>query len=293
MLKGKWRIVLMDKQKILKEVFDCVVLAIGGMLVGLSVGLVLLPVKLTTGGFSGIATLMHYLLSIPAEISLLLLNIPAFLITGKILGLKYGVKSFIGMIFCSVGIAIGEAMTPLTTDLMLAALYGGALSGLGISLTYRAGGSTGGTDLIARLVHEKRPHMNMGEILLIVDGIIIAILSLTFNDIEIGLYSIVAAFVMTKVVDLILVGADFAKAVFIVTNKEDEISEYIHKNLNRTSTKITGTGTYTNTEKNILMCVVNKKEIPKLKEAIMEIDNAAFTIVTTVTEAIGEGFKNK
>ncbi|MBQ8298389.1 MAG: YitT family protein [Clostridia bacterium] len=283
----------MNKRKLLKGIFDYIVLIIGGILVGLSVGLVLLPVKLTTGGFSGVATLMHYLLSIPAEISLLLLNIPAFIITGKILGLRYGIKSFIGMVCCSVGIAIGEAMTPLTTDFMLAALYGGALSGLGIALTYRVGGSTGGTDLIARLVHEKRPHMNMGEILLIVDGIIIAILSLTFNDIDIGLYSIVSAFVMTKVIDLILDGADFAKAVFVVTNKEKEISEYIHKTLNRTSTKITGTGTYTNTEKNILMCVVNKKEIPKLKEAIREIDNSAFTIVTTVTEAIGEGFKQK
>ena len=281
----------MDKRKILKMIFDYIVLIIGGILVGLSVGLVLLPVKLTTGGFSGIATLMHYLINIPADISLLLLNIPAFLITGKILGIKYGLRSFIGMTFCSVGIAIGEAMNPLTTDFMLTALYGGVLSGLGIALTYRSGGSTGGTDLIARLVHEKRPHMNMGEILLIVDGIIITILSLTFNDIEIGLYSIVAAFVMTKVIDLILDGADFAKAVFVVTNKEKEITEYIHKTLNRTSTKITGIGTYSNTEKNILMCVVNKKEIPKLKEAIREIDNTAFTIVTTVTEAIGEGFK--
>ena len=281
----------MKKHKIFKGIFDYVVLILGGILVGLSVGLVLLPLKMTTGGFSGIATLMHYLINVPAEIGLLLLNIPAFIVTGKILGIKYGVRSFIGMIFCSVGIAIGEMMTPLTTDFMLASLYGGVLSGLGIALTYRASGSTGGTDLIARLVHEKKPHMNMGEILLVVDGLIIAIMSLVFNDIEIGLYSIVSAFVMTKVIDLILDGADFAKAVFVITNKEKEISEYIHNNLNRTSTKISGIGTYTNTEKNILMCVVNKKEIPKLKEAIREIDPAAFTIVTTVTEAIGEGFK--
>lgn len=280
----------MNNRKVFNILSDYFVLIIGGILLGISIGLVLLPIKITTGGFSGIATLMHYLLNIPADISLILLNIPAFLITGKLLGVKYGIRSLVGMFCCSIGIYFGEMMTPLTSDFMLAALYGGVLSGLGIALTYSAGGSTGGTDLIAKLVNIKKPYMNMGEILLVVDGVIITIMTVVFNDIDIGLYSIVSAFVMTKIIDLVLGGANFAKAVFIITNKEKEISEYVHTNLNRTSTLINATGTYTNTEKTIVMCVVNKKEIPKLKEAIKEIDNAAFTIVTTVTEALGEGF---
>lgn len=280
----------MKQHKIFKLIWDYMTLIIGGILCGISISF-LLPAKLTTGGFSGVATIIYFLTELPVETGLILLNIPAFLITGKIIGMKYSIRSFVGMIFSSVGVIIGELIPVLTTDIMLAAIYGGLLSGLGMALTYRAGGSTGGTDLIARLVHEKKQHINMGEILLIVDGIIIAALSLIFDDIEIGLYSMVAAFVMTKMIDLILEGADFAKAVFIITNKEKEISEYIHNDIKRTSTKINAIGTYTNAEKAILLCVVNKKQIPRLKNGIKEIDKEAFTIVTTVTEAIGEGFK--
>lgn len=243
--------------------------------------------------FHGIATILYYLLNIPADIGIFLINIPAFLITWKVVGLKYGFKSFIGMLGCSVGITIAEKFGSLTTDYMLAALYGGVLSGTGIALTYRAGGSTGGTDLIAKLVHLKKPHMNMGNILLIVDGIIIMILSLTFSSIEIALYSVVAVFVMTKVLNLILEGVDYAKAVFVITTKPDEISDLIHKEIKRTTTKIDAIGTYTHKEKNILLCVVNHKEIPRLKEIVKEVDDKSFTIVTTVTEALGEGFKHE
>lgn len=266
-------------------------LVIGSMLVGISVGFVLIPLKLTTGGFSGIATILYYLLKLPPDIGLILLNIPIFLITWKVLGFKYGFRSMIGMLFCSLGIKVGEMMGSLTDDYMLAALFGGLLSGIGIALTYRAGGSTGGTDLIARLVHHFKPYMNMGEILLFVDGATIAILSFTFHSVEIALYSIVAAFVTTKLIDVILEGANYAKALFIITDKADEISVFLHAVVNKTATKISAIGTYSNTEKQVLLCVVNKKVIPTVKDGIKTIDPKAFTIVTTVTEAIGEGFK--
>lgn len=185
----------------------------------------------------------------------------------------------------------GESLGSLTNDFILAALYGGVLAGIGIALTYRAGGSTGGTDLIAKLVHIKKPYMNMGNILLIVDGLVILVLALTFSSIEIALYSVVAVFVMTKVLNLILEGVDYAKAVFIITTKPDEISDLIHEELKRTSTKIEAIGTYTQQEKSILLCVVNNREIPRLKQIVKAIDEKSFTIVTTVTEALGEGFK--
>ena len=274
-----------------RTVLEYFLLIMGSLLVGISVGLVLLPVKLSTGGFSGLATILYYIFKVPASIGLTLLNIPAFLITWKVLGLKYGFRSFIGMIGCSLGIQIGESIGVLTSDFMLAALYGGLLSGIGIALTYRAGGSTGGTDLVAKLVQAKKPYLNLGEILLIVDGVIIGILAFTFSSIEIALYSVVATFVMTKMLDLILEGADYAKAVFVITNKSEEISDYMHNVMNRTTTKINATGTYTNTDKQVLLCVINRKEIPILKKGISQIDDKAFTIVTTVTEAIGEGFK--
>lgn len=241
--------------------------------------------------FHGIATILYYLFHIPADVGIFLINIPAFIITWKVVGKEYGFKSFIGMVGCSLGISIGGLLGELTKDFMLAALYGGVVSGIGIALTYRAGGSTGGTDLIAKLVHIKKPYMNLGNILLVVDGIVILTLATTFGSIEIALYSVVAVFVMTKVLNIILEGVDYAKAVFIITEKPDEISDLIHQEVKRTSTKINAIGTYTNSEKYVLLCVVNHKEIPKLKQIVKGIDDKSFTIVTTVTEALGEGFK--
>lgn len=275
----------------IKLIFDYIVLIFGATLVGVSVGSVLLPSKLSTGGFTGIATILHYVMKLPASVVLLVLNIPIFLLVWKVIGFKYGFRSLVGMIFCSLGIRLGEYFGVLTTEPILAAIYGGILSGLGIALTYRAGGSTGGTDLVAKLVQVKKQHMNLSEILLIVDSIIIATSSIIFNSIEVALYSIVSLYVMTKMLDLVLVGAEYSKAVFIITEKDKEISDYMHSVLSRTTTKINAVGTYTNTEKRILLCVVNKKEMPKLKEGILGIDDKAFTIITTVTDAYGQGFK--
>ena len=235
----------------IKLIFDYIVLIFGATLVGVSVGSVLLPSKLSTGGFTGIATILHYVMKLPASVILLVLNIPIFLLVWKVIGFKYGFRSLVGMIFCSLGIKLGEYFGVLTTESILAAIYGGILSGLGIALTYRAGGSTGGTDLVAKLVQVKKQHMNLSEILLIVDGIIIATSSIIFNSIEVALYSIVSLYVMTKMLDLVLVGADYSKAVFIITEKDKEISDYMHSVLNRTTTKINAVGTYTNTEKKI------------------------------------------
>lgn len=276
----------------MKTLFDYLVLIMGATIVGISVGSVLLPSKLSTGGFTGIATILHYIMKLPASAVLLALNIPIFLLVWKVIGFKYGFRSLIGMIFCSLGIKLGEFFGVLTTESILAAIYGGILSGLGIALTYRAGGSTGGTDLVAKLVQIKKPHMNLSEILLIVDGMIIATSAIVFNSIEVALYSTVSLYVMTKTLDLVLIGADYSKAVFIITEKDKEIADYMHSTLNRTATQINAIGTYTNTEKRILLCVVNKKEIPKLKAGILEIDDKAFTIITTVTDAYGKGFKD-
>ena len=276
----------------MKTLFDYLVLIMGATIVGISVGSVLLPSKLSTGGFTGIATILHYIMKLPASAVLLALNIPIFLLVWKVRGFKYGFRSLIGMIFCSLGIKLGEFFGVLTTESILAAIYGGILSGLGIALTYRAGGSTGGTDLVAKLVQIKKPHMNLSEILLIVDGMIIATSAIVFNSIEVALYSTVSLYVMTKTLDLVLIGADYSKAVFIITEKDKEIADYMHSTLKRTATQINAIGTYTNTEKRILLCVVNKKEIPKLKAGILEIDDKAFTIITTVTDAYGKGFKD-
>lgn len=274
------------KNKILKYLFAI----LGGAVVGIGAGWMLLPLKLSTGGFSGIATLLHYLLHIPAGYVTMALNIPLFLIAIKMLGVQYSIRTLMSMISLSVMLTLSESWSPLTSDLILASIFGGATVGLGLALAVKGEATTGGSDLIAKLIQIKKPYLNMSELLLIIDGIIIGVSSFTFESIEVALYSGIAVFVMTKIMDLILEGAGYAKAMFIITDKEDEISEYIINEVQRSATRIKAQGMYSKLDKDILLCVANKREIPKIKNKMKEIDNNCFIIVTTVTEAIGRGF---
>lgn len=274
------------KNKVLKYALAI----LGGAIVGIGTGWILLPLKLSTGGFSGIATLVHYLFNVPAGIVTLVLNIPLFLVAIKMLGIQYSFRTFASMLSLSLALTITERWNPLTSDLILASVFGGAIVGVGLALSLRGEATTGGTDLIAKLIQVKKPYLNLGEILLIIDGVIIAVSSFTFESIEVALYSGIAVFVMTKIIDLILEGGGYAKAMFIITDKEEEISEYIINEVQRSATKIEAQGIYSKKKKNILLCVANKREIPKIKDKIKEIDSGCFIIVTTVTEAIGTGF---
>ena len=275
-----------------KEFLKCVLAIIGGMLVGIATGWILLPLRLSTGGFSGIATLIYYLFHVPAGWVTLALNIPLFLVAIKIFGIKYSVRTFLSMLAVSISIEIATTWQQLTSDMILASLFGGLVIGVGIALTVIGDSTTGGTDLVAKLIQSKRKYLNMGEILLVIDGLIIIVSAFTFDSIDVALYSGIAVFTMTKVVDLILEGGNYAKAVFIISDKAEEISNYLKKELDLGVTILDGQGAYSHKDKNVLLCVTNKREIPKIKEEVEKIDDKSFTIITTVTEAIGEGWSN-
>lgn len=277
-------------KKWLSMIFQYGLTIVGGLLVGIAVGWILLPVKISTGGFSGIATLLFYAYQIPADVAMLVLNIPLILISLKILGLGPTIKSLLGTYAISIGIGLSERFGILTQDIVLASIFGGALVGLGLGLAVRGDGTTGGTDLVAKIVHKKNPFMNLGQLILIIDAGIIVTSAIVFRDIDVALYSIVAVFVMTKVLDVITEGVEYTKAMFIISNKPEEIAEYILKEVGRGATGLQGRGMYTGENKEVLLCIVHRREIPKLKKKIKEIDNRSFTIITTATETIGEGF---
>ncbi len=273
-----------------KEIKNYLFAIIGGALVGIGAGWVLLPLKLTTGGFSGIATLFYYLLGIPAGLVTLCLNVPLFLVSLKMLGFHYSFRSLMSMIALSVALEWAQAWTPLTDDFILASVFGGVIVGIGLAISVRGKSTTGGSDLIAKLIQTKKPYLNLSQVLLVIDGIIIAIATVTFDSIEVALYSGIAVFVMSKTMDLFLEGGNYVKAMFIITNKADDISEYIINEVGRGATKLLGKGAYSNEEKEVLICVANKREVPGIKNKIRELDNKCFIIITTVTEAIGSGF---
>ncbi len=276
-----------------KEVKKYVLAILGGIIVGVGVGLLLLPLKLSTGGLSGISTLLYYLLNVNAGITTLILNIPLFIIAIKMFGINYSIRTLCSMGALSVTLMLLENISPLTNDLLLASLFGGGITGVGLAFAVIGEATTGGTDLIAKIIQTKKQHLNMGEILLLIDGFIILISAITFDSIEVALYSAIAVFTMSKIMDLIIDGRAYSKALYIITNKADEISDYIITEVGRSATKLTGIGAYSGEEKEILLCVASKNEIPKIKNKVIEIDKDCFMIVTNVAETIGEGFMTK
>lgn len=279
----------MKKNSLLKNLLA----VIGGALVGIGEAWILIPLKLTTGGFNGIAMLLYHIFEIPTYLVSLFLNIPLFLFALKSLGVKYSVRTLLSMLSLSAMLGLAANWEPLTTDLILASVFGSIIIGIGIALAIKGESTTGGTDLLAKLIQQKNKHLNLGELLLIIDGLIIAIAAFTFESIEIAMYSGIAVFVMSKVIDFILEGGKYAKAMFIISEKYDEISKYIMKDVNRGVTLLDGKGAFSGKDKNIIFCIANKREVPKIKEKIKEIDNSSFVVVTTVSEAIGEGFSTE
>ena len=280
-------------KKEIKEVLNYIMAIVGGALVGIGEAWILIPLKLTTGGFNGIGMLSYYLWELPVGLVTIALNIPLFIVSLKILGLEYSIRTLAAMTVTSLMLELASSWSSLTNDMFLAAIFGSMIIGIGIAICLKGGSTTGGTDLVAKLIQSKNKHLQMGNIILIIDALIIMVASITFESIEIALYSGIAVFVMTKVIDFILDGGKYEKAMFIITNKSKEISEYIMNDVKRGVTKIDAIGAYSGEGKEILLCVVNKREVPIIKEEIKAIDNMSFTIITTVTEAIGNGFSEE
>ena len=266
---------------------------LGACLVGIGEAWILIPLKLTTGGFNGISMLFFYLCKIPLGITSIILNLPLFLISLKVLGVKYSIRTLIAMLVTSAMLEFAGEWSNLTSDMLLASVFGSSLIGLGIAICLKGESTTGGTDLLAKLIQKKNKHFQMGNIILIIDAIIIIVTSFTFKSIDVALYSGISVLVMTKVIDFILDGGKYEKAMFIITNKSQEIAEFIINDIKRGVTKVNAIGQYSGTQKEILICIASKREIPKIKEKIKFIDNTSFTIISTVTEAIGNGFSTE
>ena len=163
--------------------------------------------------------------------------------------------------------------------------------GLGLGLVFRSGATTGGTDLAARIVHRFIPNLTMGQTLLFIDSSVIIFAAIAFGSFQLGLYAIVSLYVSSKVIDAILEGVNFAKSVLIISDKSDEIAHRIMKDLDRGVTALKGTGMYTGKDKQVLLCVLQRSQIPALKEIVKSVDDKAFVILTEIREVLGEGFQ--
>lgn len=276
-------------KKIILEILGTI---FGSFVIAVSVSLFLLPNKLSSGGVAGIATITYYLLNIPMGISILLINVPLFLMSILKIGKAFFLKSIVGTVSLSIFIDILDKMQPLTNDKFLACIYGGIIMGVGTAIILKANSSTGGTDLISYIAKAYRPTIKVGEIIFMLDIVIVVLNMFFLEEIEIGLYSAIAIYLMGKIIDILFEGIYFTKLIYIVSEKAEEIATNIGEEIGRGTTGIYGKGMYTNEDKLILMCAVTRKDVARTIQIITKIDKNSFVIVTNSREVLGLGFKD-
>lgn len=282
---------MFNKKEIKKFILEILETILGAFIMSASVSLFLLPNELSSGGFSGIATILYYLFKFPVGTTIIVLNVPLFILATFKIGKKFLTKSLIGTLSMSIFIDILDKWQPLTNDKILACVYGGILTGLGTALILRAHSSTGGSDLAGNLIKEYKPMARTGNLITLIDAIIVLLNVVFLRKIEIGLYSAITIYLMGKIIDIIFEGIYFTKLVYIISDKSDKISEIIRNDVKRGVTGIYGKGMYTDKDKLVLMCAIGRKELADLKSKIKEIDSNAFLIITNSREVLGTGFK--
>lgn len=271
---------------------DLIQIVVGSAILAFSITSFMLPNKLSTGGFTGIATILYYMLNFPVGTSVLLLNIPLFLISYLKIGKVFFVKGLLGTIFLSIFLDLFEGRNILTQDRLLACIYGGVIAGVGLSIILKANASTGGTDLLANIIKKYRPYMRTGSLIVIIDVIIVAVNVFVFKQIEIGLYSAISIYLMGKIIDIFFEGIYFTKMIFIISDKYKEISDKINIDIGRGTTALYGKGMYKDDEKKVLLCVASRNEQIEIRKITNKIDKGAFIISSNAREVYGKGFKN-
>ena len=282
-----------EKYNIPKIIIEIILTIIGSGTMAIGVSLFLLPNQLSSGGIAGIATITYYLLKIPMGTMILLINIPLFLFSFFKIGKSFFVKSLIGTISLSYFIDFFDKFDPLTNDRLLACIYGGILIGLGTAILLKGSSSTGGSDLISFIIKEYKPSIRPSNVITLIDIGIIALNVIFFREIEIGLYSAIAIYIMGKIIDILFEGIDFTKLLLIISNHTEEIAKEIGQKVQRGATGIYGKGMYTNEDKLILICAASRGDVNRIKLIAKKIDPRAFIIITNSREVVGLGFKKE
>lgn len=280
-----------------KTVQDLLLIIIGSGLTALPVKCIYDPLDMVTGGFSGLSIIIKALTSwivaggIPLGVTSFVLNVPIFIAAYIKKGKEFVGKSFLAMVLLSVWLVIIPPIDMAENDFVIGTILGGCLMGLGIGLVLRANCTTGGTDMLAVLIHSKWKQFSVVRLIQIIDALIV-VSGLYLFGWKSGLYAIFSIAVATKVSDITLEGLDVSRAVYILSDETQKISDVILSEMDRGVTGIQAKGMYTKQEKCMLLCVVSRKQIVWLKETVMEIDPKAFLIICDAREVWGEGFQS-
>lgn len=265
---------------------------IGCCLFGIAFNLFLQPHSLNAGGLTGLSMIVHHLLKLGTVGSItLLLNIPLFALGGMKLGKRFFLDSLLGMIGSSVAVDIFANLPPLNiNDPLMAALYGGALGGLGLGMVFATGATTGGSDIIVRLLKRKWPYVPIGTINTCFDLAVVTLTGIAFQDMTRTLYCGIAVFVMGQVIDAVVYRFDYSRVAWIVSKKHEELAHRIGVELHRGSTFLNGEGSYSREETKVVVTAVKRQQLADLKKLVVEIDPNAFIIVQEAHQVLGDGF---
>lgn len=274
------------------EIFkEYVLIVLGCVLYAVSFRFFMYPNDIISGGVTGIAMIVNYLTGWPVGVMVIAMNIPLFAVSWKRFGISFMIGSLVGMVLSSVMVDLFDAFHIVaTTNLLLACIYGGVIKGLGLGLIYLAGATTGGVDIMAKFVRARLPYLNFGTIILVMDAVVIATFALVFNKFEGAMYSVIAMFIVSRVVDTVLYGVGISKVCYIISDKYDELKGEITRQLHRGVTLLHGAGAYTGEEKQVLLCVIKKQQITDVRRLVKAIDPKAFCIVTDAKDVFGNGF---
>ena len=268
--------------------FSYAQILLGALVGGAAYPLFLTPNRIAPGGITGVAMILNHLFHWPVGTVSLALNVPLFIISYRAMGKIFAFRSLVATVLFSLFIDI-LPLKPLTMDPLLGTLYGGVLLGVGLGLIMRGGATTGGSDMIARMVHRRFQFISVGSFLFAIDCAVVTAAGFLIGTTE-ALYALINIFLTAKVMDVVIVGFSANKACFVISSKWQEISERIMRDMDRGVTQLTARGAYTGTERPTLLCVISRSEIMAFKRILREEDENAFVIIVEAHEAIGDGF---
>lgn len=279
------------KKRIWKEILWAGTTAIGSALFALGFAMFLIPNDINTGGISGLAMILRELLGFGSIGTLtLLMNIPLFLIGGLKIGKRFFAGSLIGMVVSSVLMDLFALIPFATPEPLIGGLYGGVLCGAGLGLVFMAGASTGGSDILVRLLKKKYRNLPIGSISIMFDAMVVLLTGWVFRDISKALYSGVVVFVCGQVIDAVVYRFDYSRVALIISKEHEKIAKAISDQLDRGATYLHGSGSYTHQNIEVVLAVVRKGQLAELKELVMDIDENAFVIVQEAHQVLGDGF---
>ena len=283
----------MDR-KILKTLLNYLIILVGGFIYAVGFQFFMYPNAIVSGGITGIAMILNTFTGFPVGMMVIILNIPLFAISWRHFGLDFMLGSLAGVAISSIFVdLLATTGIVLTDEPMLGAVIGGVIKGAGLGAIYYVGATTGGIDIVAKMLRQRYSQINFGTMILIMDSLIIVVYAAVLGNYESAMYSVIAMFVVSKVIDLVLYGFDTSSLCYIISeNSEDLIQSIISGPIQRGVTILEGEGAYSHRQKHVIMCVIKRNQIAQLRRLVKSIDENAFFIVADVKNVFGKGFES-